>query len=139
MEWDSTLPAEDTQRRPPPPSHYPGRGTIADPYLVDWDLGDPENPYNWPTRRKWLITSQVSSESSPLSGLNSEHQVTASARDMDRIILQLILQRRNGVPQTRHTDVRGGGRFRYIALRTWIWMWVCAFTLQLFLAFGCVY
>lgn len=87
VEWDSTLPAEDTQRRPPPPSQYPGKGTIADPYLVDWDLGDPENPYNWSTRRKWLITSQVSSESSPLPGLDSEHRATASARDMDRIIL----------------------------------------------------
>ncbi|THH15021.1 hypothetical protein EW146_g5400 [Bondarzewia mesenterica] len=39
---------------------YPGAGTRDDPYIVDWDLGDPENPYNWSTKRKWLITSQVS-------------------------------------------------------------------------------
>ncbi|KAI0362712.1 MFS general substrate transporter [Trametes cingulata] len=38
---------------------YPGRGTHADPHVVDWDLGDPENPYNWPKRRKWAITLQV--------------------------------------------------------------------------------
>ena len=39
---------------------YPGSGTHADPYVVDWDLGDPENPYNWSNTRKWAITGQVS-------------------------------------------------------------------------------
>lgn len=39
---------------------YPGRGTREDPFVVDWDLGDPENPYNWTKSRKWLITLQVS-------------------------------------------------------------------------------
>ena len=39
---------------------YPGRGTAEDPYVVDWDLGDPENPFNWPSLRKWIITLQVS-------------------------------------------------------------------------------
>ncbi|KAI0371743.1 MFS general substrate transporter [Pilatotrama ljubarskyi] len=38
---------------------YPGRGTHEDPHIVDWDLGDPENPYNWPKRRKWAITLQL--------------------------------------------------------------------------------
>jgi hypothetical protein len=38
---------------------YPGRGTPHDPFVVDWDLGDPENPFNWSKRRKWLITLQV--------------------------------------------------------------------------------
>lgn len=38
---------------------YPGNGTVYDPYIVDWNLADPANPYNWSKRRKWLITMQV--------------------------------------------------------------------------------
>ena len=38
---------------------FRGKGTPENPYVVDWDLGDPENPYNWPNPRKWLITLQV--------------------------------------------------------------------------------
>ncbi|KAH9853982.1 MFS general substrate transporter [Lenzites betulinus] len=38
---------------------FPGQGTHADPYVVDWDLGDPENPYNWSNRKKWAITFQL--------------------------------------------------------------------------------
>ena len=37
----------------------PGKGTHADPYVVDWDLADPENPFNWSNRRRWVITFQV--------------------------------------------------------------------------------
>lgn len=39
---------------------FPGRGTPEYPFIVDWDLGDPENPYNWSVLRKWMITLQVS-------------------------------------------------------------------------------
>lgn len=42
-----------------PCAKYPGRGTSEDPFIVDWDQNDPENPFNWPKRRKWLITMQV--------------------------------------------------------------------------------
>ena len=42
-----------------PPSKYPGAGTIQDPYLVDWDVLDQENPFNWSKPRKWAITAQV--------------------------------------------------------------------------------
>ena len=38
---------------------YSGSGTYEDPYVVDWDVGDVENPYNWPKSRKWAITFQV--------------------------------------------------------------------------------
>ncbi len=38
---------------------YPGKGTHEDPYVVDWDIGDAENPYNWSRSRKWAITAQV--------------------------------------------------------------------------------
>lgn len=41
------------------PTHFPGRGTSDDPFVVDWDLGDPGNPYTWSHRQKWIITSQV--------------------------------------------------------------------------------
>lgn len=40
--------------------HYPGAGTANDPYVIDWDLGDPENPYNWSHKKKWIMTAQVS-------------------------------------------------------------------------------
>ena len=42
-----------------PASRYPGTGTRGDPYLVDWDIGDAENPFNWSKTRKWTITGQV--------------------------------------------------------------------------------
>ncbi|KAI0033240.1 MFS general substrate transporter [Vararia minispora EC-137] len=38
---------------------YAGRGTVDDPFVVDWDAGDPENPYNWPMTRKAVITAQL--------------------------------------------------------------------------------
>ena len=37
----------------------PGKGTVNEPYVVDWDLGEPANPYNWTKRRKWIITAQL--------------------------------------------------------------------------------
>ena len=41
------------------PGQYPGEGTLENPYIVDWDLGEVHNPYNWTKRRKWIITAQV--------------------------------------------------------------------------------
>ena len=38
---------------------YTGRGTREDPFIVDWDDHDPENPINWTKGRRWLITIQV--------------------------------------------------------------------------------
>ncbi|KAF8803571.1 MFS general substrate transporter [Phlegmacium glaucopus] len=38
---------------------YTGSGTVNDPYIVGWDLNDPENPYNWPKFKKWVITAQL--------------------------------------------------------------------------------
>ncbi|KAM5539116.1 hypothetical protein V8D89_007339 [Ganoderma adspersum] len=42
-----------------PPSKYPGAGTVQNPYLVDWDVLDQENPFNWSKPRKWAITAQL--------------------------------------------------------------------------------
>lgn len=39
---------------------YAGYGTLESPYVVDWGLEDPENPYNWRQLRKWQITFQAS-------------------------------------------------------------------------------
>lgn len=51
---------EDTQRNFEKGHElYSGRGTHEDPFIVDWDEQDPENPYNWSKARKWLITIQV--------------------------------------------------------------------------------
>ncbi|KAI0078162.1 MFS general substrate transporter [Panus rudis PR-1116 ss-1] len=41
------------------PSKYPGTGTRDDPFLIDWDLDDPEYPYNWSNTRRWIITIQL--------------------------------------------------------------------------------
>ncbi|CCM05489.1 uncharacterized protein FIBRA_07710 [Fibroporia radiculosa] len=38
---------------------YLGRGTSEDPYVVDWKEADPQNPFNWSKRRKWIITSHL--------------------------------------------------------------------------------
>lgn len=38
---------------------YLGSGTLDDPYIVGWDEADSEDPYNWSTTRKWIITTQV--------------------------------------------------------------------------------
>lgn len=40
-------------------SHYPGSGTHEDPYIVDWDEDDTENPMNWSKSWKWVITLQL--------------------------------------------------------------------------------
>lgn len=48
-----------SQAEEPWQKKYPGKGTYEDPYVVDWDLGDPENPFNWSRTRKWAITAQV--------------------------------------------------------------------------------
>jgi hypothetical protein len=42
------------------PRNYAGSGTSGDPFIVDWDLDDREDPYNWSKNKKWLMTMQVS-------------------------------------------------------------------------------
>lgn len=39
---------------------YRGEGTKESPFVVEWDIGDPEDPYNWPKSRKWPLTLLVS-------------------------------------------------------------------------------
>lgn len=35
------------------------KGSINDPYVVKWQLNDPDDPYNWSNSQKWIITAQV--------------------------------------------------------------------------------
>lgn len=53
----------DVQKAPPASEKpkYAGSGTHESPYIVDWDENDPDNPYTWSRRRKWIITAQVAS------------------------------------------------------------------------------
>ncbi|GLC70682.1 hypothetical protein PLESTF_001021300 [Pleodorina starrii] len=42
-------------------AHYPGSGTLEDPYVIDWLHGsDPENPQSWPAVHKWALALLVS-------------------------------------------------------------------------------
>ncbi|KZT65476.1 MFS general substrate transporter [Daedalea quercina L-15889] len=43
----------------PTEARYPGSGTAEDPYIVDWETDDPENPYNWSTARRWTLTFEL--------------------------------------------------------------------------------
>ncbi|KAI0262883.1 major facilitator superfamily domain-containing protein [Gloeopeniophorella convolvens] len=48
-------PAQDEKTQP-----YPGKGTWDEPFVVSWQDGDPDNPYNWSFKRKWVIVAQQS-------------------------------------------------------------------------------
>ena len=37
--------------------NYNGQGTEKDPFLVEFQKGDPDNPMNWSQFRKWFITT----------------------------------------------------------------------------------
>ena len=36
-----------------------GSGSIDNPYVLQWLQNDPDDPYNWPTCQKWVITAQA--------------------------------------------------------------------------------
>lgn len=38
----------------------PTPSSESDDNIVDFDDGDPENPLNWPTSRKWMVVVLVS-------------------------------------------------------------------------------
>eukprot|EP01117_Protostelium_nocturnum_P015102 TRINITY_DN5818_c0_g1_i1.p1 TRINITY_DN5818_c0_g1~~TRINITY_DN5818_c0_g1_i1.p1 ORF type:complete len:573 (-),score=181.21 TRINITY_DN5818_c0_g1_i1:43-1761(-) len=39
---------------------YKGKGTKAEPFLIDFLPNDPENPLNWPASYRWFLTGIVS-------------------------------------------------------------------------------
>ncbi|KAF8892701.1 major facilitator superfamily domain-containing protein, partial [Infundibulicybe gibba] len=63
---------------------YPGSGTPTDPYVVDWDLGDPKDPYNWSNLRKWVITMQLALGTFTVSFSSSSYTggLTYTMRDL---------------------------------------------------------
>ncbi|KAB8356686.1 hypothetical protein FH972_024262 [Carpinus fangiana] len=63
----------------------PSRKSEKDPNLVTWDgPDDPENPKNWPMRRKWIATFVVSSFTfiSPVSSSMVAPALAAMSRDL---------------------------------------------------------
>ncbi len=38
---------------------YPGRGSVDDPFVVDWLPDDPEDPMGWHQGYKWAVTMTV--------------------------------------------------------------------------------
>jgi hypothetical protein len=49
----------DEENPQPPPIAEKGSTPEVDPFLVKWAPNDPENPYNWTTKRKSWITFQL--------------------------------------------------------------------------------
>ncbi|KAJ6546436.1 MFS general substrate transporter [Mycena vulgaris] len=58
LEWESSSTKQAIPVTSPTPT-YTGSGTLQDPFIVDWDLQDAENPLNFNNRKKWIITSQL--------------------------------------------------------------------------------
>lgn len=67
------------------PRTYIGSGTPEDPYVVDWDLDDPEDPYNWPNFRRWIITAQLALSTWTVSFGSSSYSggIRATMRDLN--------------------------------------------------------
>ena len=61
---------EDAEVKMP---RYSGRGTAQDPYIVVWDMHDADNPYEWRTIRKAIITAVVSATPFVLPYRNAQH------------------------------------------------------------------
>ncbi|KAF8163013.1 major facilitator superfamily domain-containing protein [Crassisporium funariophilum] len=75
----STHPVRDVEKSaqvdvcPVQERSYMGSGTQDDPYVVDWDLNDPEDPYNWPNLQKWIITAQLAATTFTVSFSSSSY------------------------------------------------------------------
>ncbi|PCH38373.1 MFS general substrate transporter [Wolfiporia cocos MD-104 SS10] len=65
-------------------TRYIGSGTSEDPYVVDWDEADPENPFNWSKSRKWVLTMQLASATWVASFCSSAYSggLDYTARDL---------------------------------------------------------
>lgn len=102
MSQQTTLHAPNTDeeaghvRRDPAPSEscpekrYAGGGTHEDPYVVDWDLGDPENPFNWSKDRKWAITFQLAMATFSVSFCSSCYSGGLASMDRELHITQVV-------------------------------------------------
>ena len=57
--------------------HYRGQGTSEDPYIVEWQPGDPQNPLNFSRGRKWLLTILVTLSTFAISLISSAYSASA--------------------------------------------------------------
>ncbi|KAI0646818.1 MFS general substrate transporter [Trametes meyenii] len=69
---------------------YPGEGTHTDPYVVDWELGDPENPFNWSDRRRWGITFQLAMATFTVAFCSSCYSGGLASMDRELHISQVV-------------------------------------------------
>ncbi|KAI0768785.1 MFS general substrate transporter [Trametes elegans] len=69
---------------------YAGKGTPDDPYVVDWDEGDAENPFNWSKGRRWGITSQVSMATFSVSFCSSCYSGGMAYMDRELHMTQIV-------------------------------------------------
>ncbi len=102
MSQQTTLHAANTDeeaghvRHNPAPSDschekkYAGDGTHEDPYVVDWHLGDPENPFNWSKDRKWAITFQLAMATFSVSFCSSCYSGGLASMDRELHITQVV-------------------------------------------------
>ncbi|KIM30841.1 hypothetical protein M408DRAFT_271319 [Serendipita vermifera MAFF 305830] len=72
---------------------YPGEGTRENPFVVDWDKEDHENPYNWPKRRRWLLTAQIALGTLCVTFGSSSYAgaLTRARRELDMTVVISIL------------------------------------------------
>lgn len=54
-----TVTSTSVERGLPYEPRSPESGTSENPFIVDWDFQDAQNPYNWSRTQKWIITMQV--------------------------------------------------------------------------------
>ncbi|KAI9714701.1 MAG: hypothetical protein M1828_001130 [Chrysothrix sp. TS-e1954] len=66
-------------------SQYKGQGTLEDPYVVEWLHGDPHNPLNFSSGRKWLLTAVVTLSTFAISLISSAYSSSAAqiTQDLD--------------------------------------------------------
>lgn len=103
---------------------YEGEGTLESPYIVDWNINDPENPYNWPRTRRWALTYQVR-----LVLPKMRHSVTRLlARSWDLMHLFWIFIVYWGIARGKGRAAHEHSHFNtaYFPLRCWVWARVSA-------------
>lgn len=59
--WSASAGPAREKAQPADPAAEPHAGADGEPLWVEWDEEDPENPYNWSRRRKWVTTIVVCS------------------------------------------------------------------------------
>jgi hypothetical protein len=69
----SVLCSDVEARTKPITDLYSGSGTSNDPYIVQFLPGDPGDPFEWPTSRKWFTTAIVGLATFAVAGASSTY------------------------------------------------------------------